>query len=45
MYLGVKPDKMNGFEIQSEADAMLDRQRKDILPGLAPRTPSQTPRR
>ncbi|KAB7501097.1 Kinesin-like protein KIF23 [Armadillidium nasatum] len=26
-----KPDRMNGFEIQSEADAMLDRQRIDVM--------------
>ncbi|XP_045184696.2 kinesin-like protein KIF23 isoform X1 [Mercenaria mercenaria] len=38
-----KPDKMNGFEVQTEADAMMDRQRKDILPGLTPKTPG-TPR-
>ncbi|XP_060599455.1 kinesin-like protein KIF23 [Ruditapes philippinarum] len=38
-----KPDKMNGFEVQSEVDAMMDRQKKDILPGLTPKTPS-TPR-
>jgi kinesin family member 23 len=24
-----KPDKMNGFDVQSEMDALLDRQRKD----------------
>lgn len=29
-----KPDKMNGFDIQSEADALLDRQKLDILPAL-----------
>ncbi|KAL5019545.1 hypothetical protein ScPMuIL_002437 [Solemya velum] len=38
-----KPDKMNGFEIQTEADAMMERQKKDILPGICPKTPS-TPR-
>ncbi|RXG67805.1 Kinesin-like protein KIF23 [Armadillidium vulgare] len=26
-----KPDRMNGFEVQSEADAMLDRQRIDVM--------------
>ena len=29
-----KPDKMNGFEPQSEASAMMERQRLDILPRL-----------
>ena len=41
-----KPDKMNGFDIQTEADAMLERQRRDITPKLiqsAPHTPG-TPR-
>lgn len=36
-----KPDRMNGFEVQSEADAMLERQKKDIMPNLT--TPSKTP--
>ncbi|GFS00547.1 kinesin-like protein [Elysia marginata] len=31
---------MNGFEVQTEADAMIDRQRKEILPNLT--TPSKT---
>ncbi|GFO27268.1 kinesin-like protein [Plakobranchus ocellatus] len=35
-----KPDKMNGFEVQTEADAMMDRQRKEIMPNLT--TPSKT---
>lgn len=35
-----KPDKMNGFEVQTEADAMIDRQRKEIMPNLT--TPSKT---
>lgn len=35
---------MNGFEVQSEADAMMERQKRDILPGIStPKTPS-TPR-
>ena len=29
-----KPDKMNSFEIQSEAEAMLERQRRDVMPPL-----------
>lgn len=29
-----KPDKMNGFDVQTEADAMLERQHKEILPKL-----------
>ena len=29
-----KPDKMNGFDVQSEADAMLERQNRDITPRL-----------
>ncbi|XP_052261516.1 kinesin-like protein KIF23 isoform X2 [Dreissena polymorpha] len=37
-----RPDKLNGFEVQSEADAMVERQKKDILPGLAPKTPGTT---
>ncbi|XP_035825557.1 kinesin-like protein KIF23 isoform X2 [Aplysia californica] len=36
-----KPDRMNGFEVQTEADAMLERQKKDIMPNLT--TPSKTP--
>ncbi|XP_050395507.1 kinesin-like protein KIF23 isoform X2 [Patella vulgata] len=36
-----RPDKMNGFEVQSEADAMIERQRREILPGLiTPKTPT-----
>ena len=27
------PDKQNGFDVQSEADAMIERQQRDILPG------------
>ncbi|BFZ09796.1 hypothetical protein BsWGS_12835 [Bradybaena similaris] len=34
-----RPDRLNGFEIHSDADAMIERQRKDILPSL---TPSKT---
>ncbi|KAK3602017.1 hypothetical protein CHS0354_027020 [Potamilus streckersoni] len=34
-----KPDKMNGYEVQSEADAMMERQKKDIIPGIIPGTP------
>ncbi|MCL4123359.1 UNVERIFIED_CONTAM: hypothetical protein GTU68_011918, partial [Idotea baltica] len=30
-----KPDRMNGFDAQSEADAMLDRQRLDLIPSLS----------
>ncbi|CAH1789923.1 unnamed protein product [Owenia fusiformis] len=37
-----KPDKMNGFDVQSEADAMVERQRRDLMPKLM-KTP-QTPR-
>ena len=36
------PDAMNGFEVQSEADALLQKQEQDILPQL--RTP-KTPRK
>lgn len=37
-----KPDKMNGFDVQSDSEAMLERQRKDIMPRIAntPRTPA-----
>ncbi|XP_064645209.1 kinesin-like protein KIF23 isoform X2 [Lineus longissimus] len=39
------PDRQNAFDVQCEADAMVDRQRKDILPKLmTPKTPG-TPRR
>lgn len=38
-----KPDKNNGFKIQSDADAMHDRQQKDYLPTLTPKTPGRTP--
>ncbi|XP_074661164.1 kinesin-like protein KIF23 [Tubulanus polymorphus] len=35
-----KPDKMNSFDIQAEADAMIERQRKDLMPKLmTPKTP------
>ena len=34
-----KPDKMNGFDIQPEVDAMMERQRREILPKM-----TQTPR-
>lgn len=27
------PDKANGFDVQSEADAMIERQQREILPG------------
>ena len=37
-----KPNKMNGFEMQTEADAMMERQKRDILPNIQ-RTPA-TPR-
>jgi len=32
---------MNGFDVQSDSDAMLERQRKDIMPRMlsTPRTP------
>ncbi|CAG2186745.1 KIF23 [Mytilus edulis] len=37
-----KPDRMNGFEIQTDADAMMERQRREILPGLTtPKTPGR----
>ncbi|KAK2167355.1 hypothetical protein LSH36_29g10016 [Paralvinella palmiformis] len=29
-----KPDKMNGFEVQSDADSMLERQERDVLSKL-----------
>ena len=37
-----KPDKMNGFDVQTESEAMLERQRKDIMPRITstPRTPA-----
>ncbi|CAG5118902.1 unnamed protein product, partial [Candidula unifasciata] len=35
-----RPDRLNGFEVQSEADAMLERQKRDIMPNLT--TPSKT---
>ena len=34
-----KPDKMNGFDVQTEADAMLERQTRDLMPKLTPQTP------
>ena len=37
-----KPDKMNGYDVQTEADAMMERQHRDIMPkmlGTAPKTP------
>ncbi|KAK7497855.1 hypothetical protein BaRGS_00010989, partial [Batillaria attramentaria] len=37
-----RPDRMNGFEVQTEVDAMLERQRRDIMPGLmTPKTPGE----
>lgn len=37
-----RPDRANSFDVQSEADAMIERQRRDILPGLTtPKTPSE----
>ena len=39
------PDAMNGFEVQSEADALLQKQEQDILPQLkTPKTPSKRQR-
>ncbi|ESO95063.1 hypothetical protein LOTGIDRAFT_117487, partial [Lottia gigantea] len=36
-----KPDRMNSFEVQTEVDAMLERQKREILPGVGtPRIPS-----
>ncbi|KAH9488564.1 Kinesin-like protein kif23 [Bulinus truncatus] len=35
-----RPDRMNGFEVQTEADAMMERQRRDLMPNLT--TPSKT---
>ena len=29
-----KPDKMNGFDVQTEVDAMLERQRREIMPKM-----------
>lgn len=39
------PDKANGFDVQTEADAMMERQRRELMPPPTPtgRTPS-TPR-
>uniref|UniRef100_H2YQY9 Kinesin-like protein n=1 Tax=Ciona savignyi TaxID=51511 RepID=H2YQY9_CIOSA len=34
------PDGMNGFHVQSEADALLEKQERDILPQLTPKTPN-----
>ncbi|XP_061185396.1 kinesin-like protein KIF23 isoform X2 [Saccostrea echinata] len=40
-----KSDKMNGFEVQSEADAMIERQKRDIMPGITtPKTPTSNRR-
>ncbi|XP_014666565.1 PREDICTED: kinesin-like protein KIF23 [Priapulus caudatus] len=39
-----KPDKANLFEVQTEADAMLERQERDVAPPTIPKTPT-TPRR
>ena len=37
-----KPDRMNGFEIQTDAEAMMERQRRDLIPGLTtPKTPGR----
>ncbi|KAL8615240.1 hypothetical protein ACOMHN_050281 [Nucella lapillus] len=37
-----RPDRINAFEVHTEADAMLERQRRDIMPGLmTPKTPSE----
>ena len=30
---------MNGFDVQTEADAMLERQTRDLMPKLTPQTP------
>eukprot|EP00057_Strongylocentrotus_purpuratus_P020465 XP_011674939.1 PREDICTED: kinesin-like protein KIF23 [Strongylocentrotus purpuratus] len=39
-----KPDRVNGMDVQTEADAMLERQKKELMPPpVAPRTP-RTPR-
>uniref|UniRef100_H2YQY4 Kinesin-like protein n=1 Tax=Ciona savignyi TaxID=51511 RepID=H2YQY4_CIOSA len=35
------PDGMNGFHVQSEADALLEKQERDILPQLTPKTPNK----
>uniref|UniRef100_A0A2C9JIG8 Kinesin-like protein n=1 Tax=Biomphalaria glabrata TaxID=6526 RepID=A0A2C9JIG8_BIOGL len=34
-----RPDRMNRFEVQTEADAMMERQRREIMPNLT--TPSK----
>ncbi|XP_023930763.1 kinesin-like protein KIF23 [Lingula anatina] len=35
------PDKMNGYDVQTEADAMVERQKRDVMPRFdAPRTPA-----
>ncbi|XP_076439064.1 kinesin-like protein KIF23 [Babylonia areolata] len=37
-----RPDRMNAFEVHTEADAMLERQKRDIMPGLTtPKTPGE----
>jgi len=37
-----KPDRMNGFDVQSEADALLERQTRDINPKLIGNKQSQS---
>ncbi|XP_038058340.1 kinesin-like protein KIF23 isoform X2 [Patiria miniata] len=41
-----KPDRANGFDVQTEADAMMDRQKKELLaPPPTPKSTPKTPRR
>ncbi|XP_071482317.1 kinesin-like protein KIF23 [Diadema antillarum] len=43
-----KPDRVNGMDVQTEADAMLERQKRELMPPpVAPRTPRTpgTPKR
>uniref|UniRef100_A0A8C4N2H5 Kinesin-like protein n=1 Tax=Eptatretus burgeri TaxID=7764 RepID=A0A8C4N2H5_EPTBU len=37
-----KPDDKNGMDIQGEVDALLERQKKEILPSFLPKTPSKS---
>ncbi|XP_022106486.1 kinesin-like protein KIF23 isoform X2 [Acanthaster planci] len=41
-----KPDRANGFDVQTEADAMMERQKKELLaPPPTPKSTPKTPRR
>ncbi|XP_077996675.1 kinesin-like protein KIF23 [Glandiceps talaboti] len=39
-----KPDRMNGFDVQTETDAMVERQKKDLIIPLNPPSTPATPR-